>query len=358
MRFKNPLSGRSGLFASVAGGAVLAAVMVMDGIKTTPLNEVRLVTQGGNPVSVLSPGYDFKIPFFQSTYDLRTDMIGLDLPTADIAIQNGTITVEKLQSKVFVRLNGSRSQQEETARIIFEKMRDFHARILDLAAKTQRDTVRGTIIATADDLSELRSDGGDTKATAKEEQIAAAALQGRPNFLDTERVGRMIVESLQRELRATLGSDINVGTEEQPRYLPRVEVTSFALGNFEWDSDYQSRRTEIQKKRSDAEKARYAQIEGEREAAGKRAVAQGEKDAAILRAEGQAEGIKLVQNAEAEGIGKRIKAAGGSSEQLVNIIEAERWNGSRITISGATPIIDARQDKEGTVIPAAPKLAR
>lgn len=318
----------------------LAAGVGISALQSTPEHTVNLVTQGGKVVGALAVGYDFKIPVLQNLYPMRTDLIEIEPAPPSIALQNGTITATNIQSSAFLRINGTRAQQEETVKEIYSKMSNFESRVASLTDKALRDVIRGSVIPTS----------SDSMTGEKAEKIGT---EGKPNFLDSVLIGQLVADHLQGSLNATIPGKINVGTDAKPDWQDRIIVTQVKIGNFDWNPEYKTKRNEIQSARADAERAGFKEQENIRLANGEREKARGEKDAAILRGEGaskarelalaaEATGVLAMKNAEAEGLSNQVKAAGGV-DKLREIILAQQWNGSNAVITGAgTSILDAR----------------
>lgn len=348
----------AGLYTAIGGTALIGAIAAT-GITSTGENEIRLVTKGGKAVGTLDAGYGYKIPFIQDTFNLRADVIEIKPEPPSISIQNGTITAKTINSVAYIRLNGSREQQEETARIIFAKMKDFEPRMKSLTEKAMRDVIRGSVIPTADDA---------VVKDAKAKSVTEPAIKGdaKPNFLDSELIGKLTGRALQANINAIIGDQINIGTAAKPEMADRIEVTNVAIQNFEWDDDYKAKRKEIQDARMANEKAGFKEQEAERMANATRKTAEGDRDAEILRGEGkataalalktaEADGIKLTQGAEAEGFEKRIKAVGGV-DNLQKLILAQQWNGSNVTIGASSVITDTRSGATRDTVIAVPPV--
>ena len=343
--------------------AKFAAIATVGAIAAIPLTiteeyNIRLVTKGGKIVDTLDPGFGYVIPLYQSTYDLRGDSIEISPPAGSVGFQNGNVTAKDIKSTAYIRLTGTRAQKEETVKMIFRDMRDFDPRIKSLAESAMRDVVRQTILPASDE--------GVAKPDVKAAAAPASAPTGKPetrvSFLDSQTVGTLIAQSLQASIDKIIPGTINVGTPEQPEMVSRIQVTRYAINNFEWDDVYKEQRKQIQDGRTKAETAKYAEQQAIRTADAMRATARGDKDAQILRGEGaasaafamkkaEADGLLELETAQATGMGKRIASAGGV-DKLTQILNAQNWNGSYATTVGAGAVItDTRGGNRADVIP-------
>lgn len=339
MRLPIPKLPKSKLLkTSIAGIALITA---FNAVTMTGENEVKLTTAGGKITGTTSLGFGVKIPFYETTYGLKTDAREIKPEDTSASLQNGAITAKNIKSSAFVRLNGTREQQEETVKLIYKKMKDFDSRVKSLAEKSLRDVVRQTIVASAD---------------SDEKQEVTAENNDRLDFLDSAAIGEAVKTKLQNEINNIVKRKINIGTDENPEMVDAIEVTSFKVGNFEWDEKYETRRDDIAQARARAEQARFKKAEEERNADAARAAADGRRDAAKKEADGQEYAIRRLGEAEADAITKRINAAGGA-EELVKIIRAERWNGwedLQVLAGGdAQTIVDAREKKTAAIPQAA-----
>lgn len=259
---------------------------------TSP-NETKLVLTAGKPERFAPEGISFKIPFYQSVYGVTTSVRELGLSPASIALQNGTVTAENLESSVFIQLNGTRAERERTVSLLRERMPDYEERIRTLAETELRNIVRLTVIAS--------EDAGEVQ------QVTSTRDGAQINFLDTKRVSEQITKKLQEQL-----SSIIPGTVEMAgKQVPAIEVTEFRIGDFKFDEDYLSRRKNIADARANAEAARFEKAEAERKAEARAAQAEGERRATVTTAQGEAEATKLRKNADAEGLKALVEAAGG-----------------------------------------------
>lgn len=336
--------------AGAAGAAFLASVTVIaDGIVITRPNEIKMIMTTGEPSGFAPEGLSFKFPLVQSVFTAKTSLTEYTVPPSNIALQNGTVVAENLQSSVFIRFNGTREEREETLAMIRRDMPDYESQIKSLAEGALRDVVRLTIIA---------SENEDETQT-----VTSTSRSGAINFLDTQRVGDVVASNLQKSINSILPVIVNTiekedGTKETVAY-PRLEVSEYRIGNFDFDSDYDTRRDRIANARANAEAARYEEAEAIRKGNAVAATAEGDKRAEISRAEGQAQGIALRKAAEAEGLRALVEAAGGA-EALREQTLAEKWNGQTPNVVGGEGVIVDGRFAPGAkdVVPALPAPGR
>lgn len=307
-----------------AAGAALASLVslgvVADGMVFTSPNETKLVLTAGKPERFAPEGISFKIPFYQSVYGVTTSVRELGLSPASIALQNGTVTAENLESSVFIQLNGTRAERERTVSLLRERMPDYEERIRTLAETELRNIVRLTVIAS--------EDAGEVQ------QVTSTRDGAQINFLDTKRVSEQITKKLQEQL-----SSIIPGTVEMAgKQVPAIEVTEFRIGDFKFDEDYLSRRKNIADARANAEAARFEKAEAERKAEARAAQAEGERRATVTTAQGEAEATKLRKNADAEGLKALVEAAGGP-DKLREQTLADKWDGKTPQVVGGSGVI-------------------
>ena len=93
-----------------AGGGLVAAFLLSQTLVITDPNETRMIMSAGKPDGFTSIGLDWKLPIYQSTFDVITSLEEITIPESSIALQNGTITAESIKSSAFVRFNGTRAQ--------------------------------------------------------------------------------------------------------------------------------------------------------------------------------------------------------------------------------------------------------
>ena len=238
---------------------------------------------------------------------------------------------------MFLQFNGTREEREQTLAQLRARMPDYEARITSLAEGALRDVVRLTIIASEDE------DEGQTVTS----QVRSGAL----NFLDSETVGDRVAERVQRSIDAVIPGTVIVGEGDTAEELPRLQIAEYRIGNFEFDSDYLSRRQTIADSRAAAEAARYQESEAERVANAAEARADGVRRAAIKEAEGEAEAIRLRAIEEIARLRGLVEAAGGP-EALREQTLAERWNGETPDVVGGEGVIVDGRFAPGTDVVA------
>ena len=320
-------------WAGIGLAAVFGIAVVSDGMVNTAPDQVRMVLRFGDPVRYTDQGLSFKIPLIETLYTQTTSLQEYEIPTSSIALQNGTVTAEQVQSSAFIQFNGTREEREATLAQMRERMPDFEERISSLAEAALRDTVRLTIIASTDE--------------EEEQSVTSPVRSGAINFLDSETVGRRVRDRLQSSLSAIIPGTVEVGGVT----VPRLQVTEYRIGNFEFDRDYLDRRRSIADARANAESARFQEAQAERIANAAIRQAEGEKQAEILRAQGAAEGIRLRALAEAEGLEARVEAAGGADALRAQTL-AEAWNGETPDVVGGEGVIVDGRFAPGTDITA------
>lgn len=312
--------------ATIAGaglGGLFTLAVLADSIVITSPNETKMLLTTGSPSGFTSPGLSFKMPIIQSLYSVTTSLEELTVPESSIALQNGTITAENIESSAFIRFNGSREEIEDTVTLLREFMPAYEDRIEQLAEAALRDVVRLTIVASAEE---------------GEVQEVTQLRAGQINFLDSEAVGEEVTRRLQEDISSIIPGEVRVGEQ----VLPIIEVAEFRIGNFNFDQDYIARRQQIADSRAQAEAARFREAEAERTADAAIARANGEAEAVRIIAEADADAILLRALAEAEGIEARVAAAGGAAELREQTL-AERWNGvTPHVIGGDSVIVDSR----------------
>jgi len=317
---------------------IAAVAMVVDGWTVTQPDEVRMLLRLGDPVGFTEQGFGLKRPLTDRTFSVQTSLQELELPASSVALQNGTITAENIQSSVFIKLNGTRAEMEETVAMMRQNIPAYETQIISLAEGELRDTVRLTSVASAEF-------GENQEVT----QINVEA--GEINFLDTDAVGDRVAEKLQGIISGFVPGTVEVGDKT----LPRLEISEFRIGNFEFDADYLARRETVADSRALAEAARFKEAEAERIADATAAQAEGDKRAAILRAEGDAQATVLRGTAEATALQLRVEAAGGA-ESLREQTLAESWNGETPRVVGGTDVIVDDRYAPGVNGAAAPSL--
>ena len=297
----------SHIAAGIAG--VFALVTAAKTVVITPPNEAKLITRFGDPVRGAPSGLSTKIPWVEGAYTQQTDARVVKAKSADIALQNGTITAENTEAAAIIRFNGTREERNQTLEILIENARDVDAVIQQYLDKALRDVVRTTVVAT-DDNAQLGAPG--TSNDQGDAKLAETVdTEGRLDFMNSEAVGAEVAELLQSGINKLVPSTVTVFDEE----LPRIEVLEVKLGDFDFDVDYQTRRDKIANARAEAIQAGYDRVTAEEQAA-----------AAISAAGGQAGALELVSIKQAEAIEREAAAAGGAGN-LVAYKQAEKWNG-------------------------------
>lgn len=301
--------------ATLVGGATL-----VDGVVFTTPEHTTLVLTAGKPDRFAPVGPSLKIPFWERTYKVKTSVSDVPLDEANIALQNGTVTAEHLQSTTRIQINGTLAEREQTVTMLREKMPDFQARIKAFSEKALRDVVRLTVVASED--------------SQESQEVTSVKNGNHMNFLDTKSVGAEVARIVQDQINSIIPGTVKQGDKD----VPRLEVTEFQIGQFEFDKDYLSRRQKIADSRAKAEAARFEKAEAERKAEARAAQAEGERRATVAQAQGDAEATKLRKGAEAEGLSGLVKAAGGP-DKLREQTLAEKWDGKAPQVVGGSGVI-------------------
>lgn len=242
--------------ATLVGGATL-----VDGVVFTTPEHTTLVLTAGKPDRFAPVGPSLKIPFWERTYKVKTSVSDVPLDEANIALQNGTVTAEHLQSTTRIQINGTLAEREQTVTMLREKMPDFQARIKAFSEKALRDVVRLTVVASED--------------SQESQEVTSVKNGNHMNFLDTKSVGAEVARIVQDQINSIIPGSVKQGDKD----VPRLEVTEFQIGQFEFDKDYLSRRQKIADSRAKAEAARFEKAEAERKAEARAAQAEGERRA-------------------------------------------------------------------------------
>jgi regulator of protease activity HflC (stomatin/prohibitin superfamily) len=313
-----------GAAAGAAFATLVGGIAISDSIVFTTPEYTTMVLTAGKPSRFAPVGPSLKIPFWETTYPVKTSLHPVDLDRANIALQNGTVTAEGMESTIFMQINGTIEEREQTISLLREKMPDYEARIKALAETALRNVVRLTVVA--------------SEESGEKQEVTATKIGDRLNFLDTKALGTEVIRTVQEEIDAIVPGTVLHGETQ----VPRIQITDFRLGQFDFDHDYQSRRKTIADSRAAAEAARYKKAEAERKAEAAAAEADGARRAAVLQAEGEAAGITLKTSAEAQGLEKRVKAAGGA-DKLREQTLAEKWDGrAPQVVGGSGVIVDGR----------------
>jgi regulator of protease activity HflC (stomatin/prohibitin superfamily) len=248
--------------------------------------ERAVVTTWGKFSYVAEPGLNWKVPFVQSAYPIRTD-----IRTLTPNEQKGVNTYTVDNQEVDIYFNLFYRVPPANVGFIYENAQDYRERLFNIA------------------VDRLKSEMGKVNVAHVAEQ-------------------RGIIRD---KIKAVLLNDAKV---------LGVDVTDFQLTNIEYTKGF---KTAVEQ----AVTARQMIETREREAAQEKQVAernrikaQGEADALLMRAQAEAKSIQLRGEAEAASIRAQAEAL-RQNTGLVELRKAEKWNGAlpQQMLSGVVPFM-------------------
>lgn len=272
--------------SAVVGGLLLAfgGATLYDGVIKTEEFERNVVTTGGEFSRVSSPGWEFKMPFLQSTKSYPVDLQEEVIPAGSTVTQDKQ-SIEAVELSLFYQI------PEDAVAQIHKDAPGYKSLLRQLAVNVHKE-ILGNV---------------DTTTLANQRS------------------------KINSEMREAMQSEIDRSD------LKGIIVTRLQLSKFEWDDQFEKsvrenmqKKNEIDRKKAELEKER---IEAERkttEAKGVadalRAEAEGDRDASQLRATGKAFAIEAEGTARAKALSVQIEAI-GDADALVELEKAKNWNG-------------------------------
>jgi regulator of protease activity HflC (stomatin/prohibitin superfamily) len=259
----------------IAAGVVVLLVVVtfFASFFTVHQYERAVVTTWGKFSYVAEPGLNWKVPFVQSAYPIRTDIRTL---TPNDPKGVNTYTVDNQEVDIFFNL--FYRVPPANVGFIYENAQDYRERLFNIA------------------VDRLKSEMGKVNVAHVAEQRGAIR----------ERIKQVLLNDAK-----VLG----------------VDVTDFQLTNIEYTKGF---KTAVEQ----AVTARQMIETREREAAQEKQVAernrikaQGEADSTLTRAQAEAKSIQLRGEAEAAAIRAQAEAL-RQNTGLVELRKAEKWNGA------------------------------
>ncbi len=247
--------------------------------------ERDVVTRLGKFSRVAEPGLNFKIPFIESAFTYRTDILSF---TTDKAVNTYTIDNQEVDVifTVFYRV------PTKNVQFIYTNAQDYKERLFNIA------------------LDRLKSEMG---------KVNVAHVAEKRGVL------RDSIKTVLANDAQTLG----------------VEVTDFQLTNIEYTKAY---RAEVEKAAAARQVIATREHEKDQEiqvAERARVQAKGFADSTLLRAEAEAKAIQLKGEAEAAAIRAQAEAL-KQNTGLVELRKAEKWNGAlpQQMLSGVVPFMN------------------
>ena len=272
---------------AVIGAVLLFLLAVLFGsFFTVQQYERAVVTTWGKFSYTAEPGLNWKVPFVQSAYPIRTDI--RTLTPVDVKGVN-TYTVDNQEVDIYFNL--FYRVPPNNVGFIYENAQDYKERLFNIA------------------VDRLKSEMGKVSVAHVAEQRGAIR----------ERIKQVLLNDAK-----VLG----------------VDVTDFQLTNIEYTKGF---KTAVEQ----AVVARQMIETREREAAQEKQVAernrikaQGEADATLTRAQAEAKSIQLRGEAEAAAIRAQAEAL-RQNTGLVELRKAEKWNGAlpQQMLSGVVPFM-------------------
>ena len=266
----------------------IGAITVFSGWYTVNQGDRGILLRLGRVVEVSNPGFHFKIPWIDTVYDMsvRTIKITNTMPVYSKDIQSADMV-----TSINYSLNPA-----FVADIYTKYNRDYQTRVIipQIMAKTK--DVFG-------------------------QYNAVEVVRSR------EKIAKQMLESLQQHFE-------NTG----------IHMESLQIENIDFSNAYEQSVEERMKAEVEVERVRQNLEREKLNADMVRTKAQGEADAKIMAATAEAEAIKLRGDAEASAIKAKADAL-ARNENLVTLIQAERWNGilpTTVLPNTTIPIIGAK----------------
>ena len=264
---------------------LLALITLLLSVFTVKEYERDVVTRLGKFSRVAEPGLNFKIPFIESAFTYRTDILSFasEKPVNTYTIDNQEVDVI---FTVFYRVPPANVQ------FIYTNAQDYKDRLFNIA------------------LDRLKSEMGKVNVAHVAEKRGA----------------------LRDAIKDVLAKDAkSLG----------VEVTDFQLTNIEYTKAY---RAEVEKAAAARQVVATREHEKDQEiqvAERARVQAKGFADSTLMKAEAEAKAIQLRGEAEAAAIRAQAEAL-KQNTGLVELRKAEKWNGAlpQQMLSGVVPFMN------------------
>jgi len=280
---------------SMAGGAkwlmaglavLLVAMAVFASFFTVQQYERAVVTTWGKFTHTAEPGLNWKIPFVQSAYPIRTD-----IRTLTPAEPKGVNTYTVDNQEVDIYFNLFYRVPSQNVAFIYENAQDYKERLYNIA------------------VDRLKSEMGKVSVAHVAEQRGA----------------------IRERIRQVLQHDAKV---------LGVDVTDFQLTNIEYTKGFKTAVEQAVVARQMIETREREAAQEKQVAERNRTKAQGEADAMLARAQAEAKSIQLRGEAEAAAIRAQAEAL-RQNAGLVELRKAEKWNGAlpQQMLSGVVPFM-------------------
>lgn len=280
--------GKKSIVSLLVGLAV--AMTVFDGYYITDTGYQTIGKRAGKVVTQVDPGFHFKVPFIDT-------VVHVDIRERKSTETMAVATSEQMKASAIVSLNWA----------------------------VQKSAV-----------SELYSDYGSL------EQFESKVLD--PRLKEASKLG---IAKFTAEENITRRDEVRVAIEEAFREKVKafpIEVTSVQIEEISLPEQYLKSIDAKQTAKNERDAENY-KLEKENLIAQRSVgVAKAKAEAIELEAAANAKGIELVGEAKARAI-KAQAAALGQSPEYIELVKAERWNGSYITTgvgSGSSIIVDSR----------------
>ncbi|MFH1602608.1 MAG: SPFH domain-containing protein [Pseudomonadota bacterium] len=275
----------SGNGLAYAGLALLMVLTLTLSVFTVKEYERDVVTRLGKFSRVAEPGLNFKIPFIESAFTYRIDILSF---TTDKQVNTYTVDNQEVDVifTVFYRV------PTKNVQFIYANAQDYKERLFNIA------------------LDRLKSEMGKVNVAHVAEKRGA----------------------LRDSIKAVLAVDAKT---------LGVEVTDFQLTNIEYTKAY---RLEVEKAAAARQVIATREHEKDQEiqvAERARVQAKGIADSTLLKAEAEAKAIRLRGEAEAAAIRAQAEAL-KQNTGLVELRKAEKWNGAlpQQMLSGVVPFMN------------------
>jgi regulator of protease activity HflC (stomatin/prohibitin superfamily) len=259
--------------AALVAGALVLIVSLLDGFYTIDQGEVGVQLRNGAITGVAEPGFHWQVPLIDSVeaISVRTHKLTYE------GVQSYSKDIQPADLRITVAFHADASRVEEIY-AEYGSLDRMVERILTPAVYSETKIVFGSFVA-ATTISER------ARLVAEVEAAIRAKVAGHP----------LLVENVQIEDIA-FSSAFEDSVEQ--RMLAEVEV--------------QKLRQNLEREKVEADIVRTQ--------------AQGRADATVAQATAEAEAIRIRGDAEASAIKARGDAL-RENPQLVQLIQAERWNG-------------------------------
>lgn len=276
-----------GLRWTVIGlGALFLLMVLYASFFTVQQYERAVVTTWGKFSHTAEPGLNWKVPFVQSAYPIRTDIRTLT-PTDAKGVN--TYTVDNQEVDIFFNL--FYRVPTNNVGFIYENAQDYKERLYNIA------------------VDRLKSEMGKISVAHVAEQRSA----------------------IREKIKQVLLHDAKV---------LGVDVTDFQLTNIEYTKGFKTAVEQAVTARQMIETREREAAQEKQVAERNRTKAQGEADALLTRAQAEAKSIQLRGEAEAASIRAQAEAL-RQNTGLVELRKAEKWNGAlpQQMLSGVVPFM-------------------